>query len=524
MTRKETDKRVLKDERGAVAVSYALALTGLIAIMGVGFDYARVMGMDSELQNGADQAALAGASQLDGETGACSRASAAIVNLLTNRSVLTSDSNTVTIPSETACDATGQIRFWQDEDKNTAATADSNANFVEVFVDVRTVDYAFLPITGYITSSDMSGVAMAGLESAICKVPPLMICSPDPTVSVINTLTRGDGVRVTGQGGNSWAPGDFGFLEVGQTQLEDLVRALAYDSSGLDCAPIDGGTDPETGNAQQLFDAINTRFDIEPVTTGAGTTLGPCTTGSCPPAANVIKDLVKPSNATNGNTCRIHNQGWQLPPVSERFSPHSRADLFAAGKNPDVRNAETVSENVVTAMGLTRDLCHYNSFAQACSAVNGGYSDKFGNGRWAIGDYFQHIHGVAPVDVNWTRYETYLWEIAQDNMPQNIGTPLRQFGRPLCLPGTSPSIDRRILTVAIVKNCDALRGGSTSVEVDEWVDMFMVEPIVDDTDEINNGRVRDGVYLEYIGEASVGGGSGSSEPLSIRKDIPYLVQ
>ena len=67
---------------GAVAPTVALSLFALIGAGGIAFDYARMAALDTELQNAADQAALAAASQLDGETGACSRASAAAVGMV----------------------------------------------------------------------------------------------------------------------------------------------------------------------------------------------------------------------------------------------------------------------------------------------------------------------------------------------------------------------------------------------------------------------------------------------------------
>ena len=67
-------KAFWRNQQGATAALYALALPALVAVAGVGFDYARLAGMDSELQNAADQAALAGVTQLDGNDGACSRA------------------------------------------------------------------------------------------------------------------------------------------------------------------------------------------------------------------------------------------------------------------------------------------------------------------------------------------------------------------------------------------------------------------------------------------------------------------
>ena len=48
-------------------------MVALIAAGGIAFDYARLAAMDTELQDAADQAALAAASQLDRQTGACAR-------------------------------------------------------------------------------------------------------------------------------------------------------------------------------------------------------------------------------------------------------------------------------------------------------------------------------------------------------------------------------------------------------------------------------------------------------------------
>ena len=63
----------------SVAPTVALSLVALIACGGLAFDYARLATLDTELQSAADQAVLAAASQLDGESGACRRAVAAVV-------------------------------------------------------------------------------------------------------------------------------------------------------------------------------------------------------------------------------------------------------------------------------------------------------------------------------------------------------------------------------------------------------------------------------------------------------------
>src|SRR4028119_1306636 len=83
--------RFLADSTGAVAPTVALSLFALIGAGGLAFDYARLATMDSELQNAADEAALAAATQLDGQDGAIERAMAAAEHLLTNETRFAND-------------------------------------------------------------------------------------------------------------------------------------------------------------------------------------------------------------------------------------------------------------------------------------------------------------------------------------------------------------------------------------------------------------------------------------------------
>src|SRR5436190_10288015 len=92
------------DKRAAVAPTVALSLVALIAVGGIAFDYSRLASLDTELQDAADQAALAAASQLDQTNingSAITRATAAAQSLLTNRTLMANDANgsAITIPS-----------------------------------------------------------------------------------------------------------------------------------------------------------------------------------------------------------------------------------------------------------------------------------------------------------------------------------------------------------------------------------------------------------------------------------------
>lgn len=522
------------NENGAVAATYAIALMGLIVVAGVGFDYGRMVTLDSELQNAADQAALAAATQLDKSEGACARASKAAAELLQNLTMMSNidngDGNAIVVPGEAdatlvdACGATQFVRFYKDKEKTQFAATDAEARFVEVHVKPRRAFYALTPImANFSDSGDLHAAALAGIGSAICRVPPLMICSPseDPD----NPFRADDhiGIGIKATGGGSWTPGGFGFLEVGGTQLQDLAKALAFGSTNFDCVNADEGTDPETGNAQVLFEAVNTRFDIKP---NGGGVLTPCDSGSCPSANNVVKDVIKTNSNTNGNQCRLGNNaanGWALPATANRFRP--RAWLSTDDSSKMFHQSATSPQ----VMGYGRDMCHYNSYNRECRLLNSiafdsgtsnAEKNRFGDGTWAIQDYFSKNHsGTAPPDNNMSRYEVYKWEIENSQIPS---TTVNQRPPHMCVPGTS-DIDRRVLTVALVDNCSALRGGSREVHIQEWADFFLVEPVVDDTTERNNGRDRDMIYLEVIGQAKLGGDNGSVSQ-AIRRDVPYLIE
>jgi Flp pilus assembly protein TadG len=506
------------DRRGAVAPTVALSLFALIAVGGLAFDYARLEGMDTELQNAADQAALAAASQLDRSAGACSRASAAAVAFVANQTHFSNDGNSdglaVTVPSEPTCDATGNIRFYSsytDASTNTAATSDATAKFVSVTVNSRQAVYALTPVVAAFNSGAVTATAVAGLGSSICKVPPLMICNPTPGTAFNANSRIGEGVVVVAhQNGQSWSPGNFGFLDVGQANngAPDLLGAMAYQDAALNCQSIDTG-DVDPGATAPAIDAANTRFDIYNFGGGSGSTLGACiNAGACPAAQNVTKDMVRPAGASGANACKIHNQGWQLP--ANKFTPRAKLGTDTA--------MTPIANGAFDAMGLPRDNCHYTSYGSACT------EGRIGDGKWARGDYFNKYHaGNIPANAStMTRYQTYRWEIANNNMPVNqpAGGTLQQQGAPVCSTGTlDPTRDRRVFTVAIANNCAGLSGSSVSVQIGEWVDMFFVEPGVNGR---GNGAGSDEIYLEVVRQTSTAG-DGTNAQL-IRRDTPYLIE
>src|SRR3546814_7746754 len=106
-----------------------------------------------------DQAALAAATQLDGKTGACSRAANAASALIRNDARFANDGNAsglaITVANEATCDRTGFIKFYKNKDRSDTGTlADADVNFVEVTVNSRTARFSLTPVVEMFSSGD----------------------------------------------------------------------------------------------------------------------------------------------------------------------------------------------------------------------------------------------------------------------------------------------------------------------------------------------------------------------------------
>ena len=515
-------KSLLRSTSGAVAPTVALSLFGLIAAGGIAFDYARMAGMDSELQAAADQAALAAATQLDGGTNARSRATSAVNSLIQNDTRFANDScgKAVTVGGTVSagCDSSGTIAFYQDKAKTTLATTDANANFVQVTVNQRAAKFALTPVVKVFTSGGITAAAFAGVGSAICKVPPVMICNPDEPSGNSNedyafNPTRGVGLKLIT--GNADAPGNFGWLEATfKNGANGLAAALGYDSMQTDCEAMDGVT-TKTGMDTAVLDSLNTRFDVY----ANGSTCPSQYGGTCSPSTNARKDLVCSSD--NLSTCKNANS---FDVSANPYRPTTPAALTSG--YPDI-------------MGYPRDLCHaVPQGSQTCGIV--------GSGTWDRDAYFKVNYnwdaatwpGAVGLGTTPSRYDVYNWEVAHPSVvvggvARGIGVAQAAgskygFGSPANgIPGIAPSsagVDRRRISVAVL-NCNALNlhGKTSGIDPVKWLDVFLVEPAIDRKIGGTKWTDKKEVYVEVIGETG-SGLNGASNPQVIERSVPYLIE
>lgn len=525
-----------RDERGAVAATVALSLVALIATGGIAFDYARLTAMDTELQNAADQAALAAASQLDGDTGACARAAAAASSLITNNTLFANDGGglAVTVANEGTCGINDHIKFYQSYDHATdtfgdPATTDANARIVSVTVGGRTANFALTPVVGAFSSGSITATAVASMSSSICNVPPLMICVANPA-NFPSSTDIGKGLRLQpGPKVGAWAPGDYGYLDFG-SGASGLSTNLALNSETSGCIDNSSGISTEPGNKASVTKGLNTRLDLY----AAGVSTCDVSTGDYCPSQNTLKDL-----AFN-ETVDVAGTATTVP-----ANPGCGAPGAKAGTKDTSVDTDGFTQDV-SPVGFPRDTCH---IADNCQDGN------LGDRNWDRSAFLASAHpstsaasiaaAMGTTASALTRWDVYRWELLDRAnrlvaaTHPKIGTPTYKphgnsgngtwtftnrcsFPQPKNAPSGvaagSNQKDRRILTAAAV-DCSGLNGKSVAV-VKGFVDLFLVEPSLDRTSPYATGKEQ--IYVEIVSQTKKPDGTNSYQ--TYLKQRPRLIR
>ena len=588
-----TNESFLSSTDGAVAPLIGISLFALVAAGGIAFDYARLVGLDTELQSAADQAALAAATQLDGQTGAIARATAAAKHLVSNDTLISDDSVGMDV------EITDVVFYATEADAEAAngtdcptanainpvdVDADAQANFVCVRTLTRRANYALTPVAGAM-GGNAQAMAVAGMESAICKTPPVMLCNPTEPESNTDELRsydppRGTGLRLVT--GDATVPGNFGWLEAGQGPgAPALGGNLGWNTPKGVCQSTDGVT-TKTGMTASVLNAFNTRMDV--YANGNSTCPTQNGGGTCSPAVNTRKDLKCTVNGAGATECN-NGGSWTFdtadaydPYLPDRDGPGEDGIIYRTadgtriyrvegnGNKVTWRSAPNGGGTVVpgpgtanytvrnygpfdtypTYMGYPHDRCH--------SSLRSRHScDVEGNAAWDVNAYFKVNYG-GWTEAQWrtamgydtgalagkipARYDVYRWEI--DN--KSVTTPLglrginhsqggatkKAFSVPATgVAGVDTNIatgqpDRRLITVAVL-NCRALdvKGKTVDVPVAEWINVFLVEPAVNRGTGSTLYTDEKDIYVEFIEKTKA---SANAFETVVRRDKPYLVK
>jgi Flp pilus assembly protein TadG len=459
----------ISDEQGSAAPLFAVALVGLVAMGGLAYDVSRGFALRAELDGAVDAAALAGATQLDGQAGARDRATNAARGAFVQNGQKLGNTSETNVATGSGATITFLSAIYP---SHVAATSDSDAHFIQVDLAPRPMNVLFGGFVRRTAAFQARAHAVAGYGSAICKVPPLMICNPDepvgntdPALPFNGNSHIGKGMIIKGSGSSgAWGPGDFGYLSVGGN-TNAIKDAMARNPPLAECFGATANTQP--GNNASILDYFNVRFDM--VANGLDPDLK--TDPHYAPAQVTITGLPK---TTSGGTLCV---------------PKPDATVY------DGSNGATVS-----SMPLPRDTCAYAAGGATCA----GAPNSLGNGIWDKASYFAVNHGLpapnatnAPTGEAWTtfgpapsvgtqptRFQVYKWEIAhrddagfwRNSKGATTGNN-DDFAKPRCSANDVPSTPDRRTISAIVVNCRQQNvHGSMPVTIAGGVDLLLTEP------------------------------------------------
>ena len=450
-------RRFGAEDGGAISSLYAISILPLVVMTGVAFDYGRMMGLDTELQNAADQAALAAATQLDGGSNAFDNAYAAAEDALGNQTRFANDGagRTITFVPENFIFYEG----YANDAPVGETTVPEDARVVDVTVEDRGLIYALTPVMAAFRGDVARGRAMATMQAATCNVPPMMFCVPNdasgsadlnfPRTSDIGKALK---LHMNANQADPWAPGNFGFLDIdyATSSTGNPNHTLGLNSDFLGCTGEI--IESRTGVRDPEADALNSRMDYYSGSVNKNS-CNPATGDKCP-APNVRKNfaLTPPGNQSCSSYNPTGNANWVETPEVKSLPEDSC--MTSGGCN-------VVGDGVWTR----------NEYFAQRNASNASYEIPSASafGKANMGDV--------------TRYDVYKWELKDPNnrmRPEEFtvsGERRCSYPQPVfgtAIPSSDTQKDRRLLTVAAV-DCTGLHG-SQPVRILRWVDLFLIEP------------------------------------------------
>jgi hypothetical protein len=452
----------------------------LVVIVGLSvlaLDGARFMSLQTQLQNGADALALAGAAELDRLPDAERRARTAIQRLLTNSTLFGSRANRTIAVSNIKFYSRLPAKDASPMSAGTLATGPGNARFVSVTVRPVTLP-TILPaaIFGGANTVTTTASAVAGFDQVVCGVTPIYVCNPYETAGMTydeasealqhaaaNPSDQGRLMRLRQYNGNGlYAAEDYGFLNsptLGSDEMS-LIDSIAVVRPAA-CF-LQRGVNFRPGLVRFVHEGFNVRFDIYEGAMNAN-----YNDSNYRPAQNVRKGYVLASGDENQNACAAR-----------------RGANWPIGSPP----------NRVTGLPLDRTWP----------------IDSMGEGNWDFDTYWQVNHGdseppptltggaASNADVP-SRYRVYRYEIEEGHVADvSVGG---ESGAPACYSGDylSGTPDRRILHAAIV-NCQSLQlEGEVQfkVPVAAFGKLFLTLPLE---------RSQTDLYVEMVGLVRPGDG------------------
>jgi Flp pilus assembly protein TadG len=431
-------RKLYRDESGQILLMATIMVPVMLGLVGLALEGGRLLMLNSQLQDLADAAALAGARELDGSTGAIARAEAAVATFaLKNNPWWSNDQG-----GATSQIATTQVCSALTATGCTVTTVDGDAHYVRVVTVDRGIVPAFLVAVGAVQTRLTRATATAESQLVACNVQPLMLCNPyetsaNPDFSANVSAGILFHMKVLGSN-NPSTPGDFALLDPPNDTSSgaNLIEQLLSQQSPNFC--YINTVSPHTGQAvQKVSTGLNVRFDLKPQGQG-----GPVLDTS--PAPVVIKGS-KSCNSNNWTNPQNNlGDSWRMP-EDATMNPLPNTNFWLGNGTVDT------------------------------AAANAYWLAHHGSGSWPTDPAT-----AAPM----TRYKVYQGEIDgtypfTPSSPSSTPAGYTENQAPSCTAANAESTkERRVLSVAII-DCVAhpFNGNSTPViQSNAYADFFITKP------------------------------------------------
>jgi hypothetical protein len=458
------------DERGAVLVYVTLLILAIVALLSVSIDGARLMYLNSNLQEIADAAALASAKELDGRADAITRANTAAVNFLDNHPEW-SDIDVAGAQIVAAGD--DKPVFFSALDPDVPTSDPRRASFVRVTTVVRGVNLTFGKSLMAANSVATRAQATARSVFSECASIQSFLCNPweseqSPSVAGgalnwVNKVTPGQMFVLAG--GSGGAEGNWGLIDPpGGSGHNPHDQAAFWAEIGKDNCSLAEADDiinyvDPGNNASAARPGMNVRFD-NPVN-GLNNTSAP-----------VVIDGYR-NQGLGGYGCQNNI------PTDADGNPPPQTDTDWPAYQTYCR---TITPRLLGSCPLPRDrdLAPVSGANPALTRSGSGVNPADLDAYW-----INHHSGTRPQALD-TRYKIYQCEADPGNAAKCFGASGNFTARseqaeehaPQCQVSTVGDASRRMIRVALV-DCEywGITGASQPLPVFTLMaEFFMTEP------------------------------------------------
>lgn len=237
-----------RDERGNVMIYVTLSAAVLLGVVGLALDGSRAMITHGEAQAAADAAALAAASQLDGQSGACTRAKAQATSVANKQRFAQGGAANVTIASGSPVCLNGLPSSDSAATSGFTTTNDTESRYVQVTTQQLTHQNQLLQALTTSNTALIQRTATAGFRRSLCAASPVMMAC--------TTFVWTPGVAFDAWINDTHRKGFLSACGPSANCIQDTLAAAAPQF----CV-VDDSIEPQPGNnTNKAADGINVRF------------------------------------------------------------------------------------------------------------------------------------------------------------------------------------------------------------------------------------------------------------------------